>query len=241
MGDASQAYGKVTSPLWLMRAKESGLEFTPENGWDEVGLKVFRRHIVELGKTGISFIYDELEAAAPVTWSYMLHTVIQPMRVNQSDKYIHVEGSCKNGISDAYLFATGKLKTDTTSQFIVPAVNWLRADADGNFKPYDNHWHFTATSAPQKVYRFATIIFTHAKPQANTKPFAQPQILNDGRIKIGSWIIKVNLSSKGAPSFNVRNTDKDEDISIDYKGEATVVHENGYETKLKDKVPELEI
>lgn len=241
VGDASQAYGKVTSPLWLMRAKESGLEFTPENGWDEVGLKVFRRHIVELGKTGLSFVYDELEAAAPATWSYMLHTVTHPMAVSKADNYIHVEGSSKNGISDAYLFATGELKTDTTSQFLVPAVNWLRADDKGNFKPYDNHWHFTATSAPQKVYRFATVIFTHAKSKEGAKATARPEMLKDGRIKIGSWIIKVNLSSKGAPSFYIRSTGKGEDVSINYKGVTTIVREDGRETILKDEIPELEI
>lgn len=241
VGDASHAYGRVTSPLWQQRAKESGVEFTPENGWDEVGLKLFRRHIVELGKTGLTFIYDELEAAAPVTWSYMLHTVTNPMEVNKTDNYIHVEGTSKSGVSDAYLFATGELKTDTTNQFLVPAVNWLRADANGQFKPYDNHWHFTATSAPQKVYRFATIISTHAKPKEGAKPFARPEVLKDGRIKIGCWIITVNLSSEGAPSFHIRSTRKDEDISINYKGKATIVRENGVETTLKDKVPELEI
>lgn len=241
VGDASHAYGKVTSPLWQKRAKESGLEFTPENGWDEVGLKVFRRHIVELDKSGLTFIYDELEAAAPVTWSYLLHTVTNPMTVNKTDNYIHVEGTSKNGVSDAFLFASGELKTDTTNQFFVPAVNWLRADDNGKFKPYDSHWHFTATSAPQKVYRFATVIFTHAKPKEGAKPFAQPEILKDGRIKIGSWIIKANLSPQGAPSFYIRNTKKDEDVSINYKGEATIVRESGYETTLKDKVPELEI
>ena len=35
--------------------------------------------------------------------------------------------------------------------------NWLRADSKGNFAPYANHWHFTATSSKQKVYRFATV------------------------------------------------------------------------------------
>ena len=57
-GDASNAYGKVISPLWLLRGKQSNLEFSPENGWDDTGLKIFRRHIVTLGKSGYSFIYD---------------------------------------------------------------------------------------------------------------------------------------------------------------------------------------
>lgn len=242
VGDASNAYGKVTSPLWQARAKESGVELTPENGWDEVGLKTYRRHIIELGKTGITFIYDELEAKEPVTWSYMLHTVTNPMEVDKNnDKWIHVKGTSKNGISDAYLMAAGTLKTDTTSQFSVPAINWLRADANGKFKPYANHWHFTATSDKQKVYRFATIICTHVKPKTPEQKYPVPQVLKDGRIKIGPWIIKANLTSEGAPSFFIRCTKKEEDVSINYKGQATLVREDGYETTLTDVKPELEI
>ena len=106
VGDASNAYGKVISPLWIERGKVAGLEYTPENGWDEVGLKTYRRHIVELGKTGLTFIYDELEAEQPVTWSYLLHTVTNPMNVDKSNPdWVHVQATNKEGISDAYLFS----------------------------------------------------------------------------------------------------------------------------------------
>jgi hypothetical protein len=233
LGDASNAYGKVISPLWL----ERGIEYTPANGWDKNHLKTFRRHTVALGKTGLVFIYDELEADEPVTWDYLLHTVINPMNVTKKDKFVHIQATNKNGASDAYLFSSGTLKTDTTSQFFVPAVNWLRADAKGKFAAYPNHWHFTATSEKQKTYRFATIINTHPL----SRPVADPEILPDGRIKAGSWIIKVNVSAEGTPSFFIRSTRKGEDVNITYKGGATIVREDGYETTLVDKRPELEI
>ena len=237
LGDASNAYGKVISPLWLERGKEGGIEYTPANGWDKNHLKTFRRHTVALGKTGLVFIYDELEADEPVTWDYLLHTVINPMNVTKKDKFVHIQATNKNGASDAYLFSSGTLKTDTTSQFFVPAVNWLRADAKGKFAAYPNHWHFTATSEKQKTYRFATIINTHPL----SRPVADPEILPDGRIKVGSWIIKVNVSAEGTPSFFIRSTRKGEDVNITYKGGATIVREDGYETTLVDKRPELEI
>lgn len=105
VGDASNAYGKVTSELWKKRAREAGIELSPENGWDDVPLKMFRRHIVELGKSSYTLIYDELEAGEPVTWSYLLHTITQPMEVDESNKnYIHVKGAAKKGESEAYLF-----------------------------------------------------------------------------------------------------------------------------------------
>ena len=237
VGDASNAYGKVISPLWLERGKQSKLDYSPANGWDENHLKTFRRHIVELGTSGLVFIYDELEADEPVTWSYLLHTVINPMTVKENPNYVHIQATNKNGASDAFLFSSDKLTTETTDKFFVPAVNWLRADSKGNFAPYANHWHFTATSSKQKVYRFATVINTHAL----ARPAAEPVILKDGRIKVGSWIIKVNTSAEGMPMFFIRSTKVGEDVNITYKGGATIVREDGYETTLTDKLPELEI
>ena len=237
LGDASNAYGKVISPLWLKRGEQSDVHYTPENGWDDVPLTKFRRHIVNLGTTGYIFIYDELEASEPADYTFMLHTVTQPMTVDKTDKrYIHVQGlSGRGGASDAYIFSTGALQTDTTSQFFVPAHNWLRADDKGNFKKYPNHYHFTAKSEKAKVYRFGTIINTHAVKH----PAKAPEILEDGRIKAGGWLISVNLKAEGAPSFFIRSTK--EKVSITYKGQETIVDENGYVTTMRDVVPELEI
>lgn len=242
VGDASNAYGKVTSELWKKRAREAGIELSPENGWNDVPLKMFRRHIVELGKSGYTLIYDELEAGEPVTWSYLLHTITQPMEVDESNKnYIHVKGAAKKGESEAYLFSTGKLVTDLTDQFFAPADNWLKADANGNFEKNPNHWHFTATSDKQKTYRFATIIHTHAKVKEGSKPIVPPAVRRDGSIKVGAWIIQVNLSTDGKPAFHVYSNRSGEDVSVRYEGEATVVREDGHETILTDEIPELEI
>lgn len=237
LGDASNAYGKVISPLWLKRGELSDVHYTPENGWDENKLKTFRRHIINLGNTGYIFIYDELEATEPVNWSYLLHTTANPMTVNQEKEYVHIQATNKGGASDAYLFSTGKLTTETTDKFFFPAVNWLRADDKGNFKPYDNHWHFTATSEKSQVYRFATIVNTHALKY----PDKAPEMLSDGRIKAGGWLIKVNISADSAPMFFIRNTKKEDPVSISYKGGTTIIDENGYETTLTDVVPDLEI
>ena len=236
LGDASNAYGKVISPLWLERGQVSEVDYTPENGWDENHVKTFRRHIVNLGQTGYIFIYDELVADKPVEWSYLLHCISAPMKVDKKDRWVHIQAvSDRGGASDAYLFSTGALKTDTTSQFFVPANNWLRADDKGRFEKYSNDWHFTATSEKAQVYRFATIINTHALKY----PSKDPEILSDGRIKASGWLISVNLSGEGGPSFFLRST-KD-DVNITYKGQETIISENGYVTTLRDVLPELEI
>lgn len=237
LGDASNAYGPVVSPLWLMRGEQSNVSYTPENGWDtENHVKKFRRHIVTLGNTGCIFIYDELVADKPITWTYQLHTVTNPMDMDVADsRFVHVTATNNGGASDAYLFSTGPLKTDTTSVFKEPAVNWLRADENGHFKPYPDHWHFHATSEPSQTYRFATCINTHAVKH----PARDPEILPDGRIKFAGYLISVNLSESGAPSFYIRST-KD-DINISYKGMETIISEHGNRTILTDTLPELEI
>lgn len=233
LGDASNAYGKVISPLWLERGEQSDVAYTPENGWDDVPLTKFRRHIVNLGNTGYIFIYDELEASEPADYTYMLHTVLKPMTVDTSNpRFVHVQAvSGRGGASDAYLFSSGALQVDTTSQFFYPAKDWLKSKG----KELPNHWHFTAKSEKSKVYRFMTIINTHAEKY----PSKDPEILSDGRIKAGGWLISVNLSSSGAPSFFIRST-KD-DVNITYKGQETIVNENGYVTTMRDVLPDLEI
>lgn len=129
-----------------------------------------------------------------------------------------------------------------TDRFFVPAVNWLRADEKGNFKPYPNHWHFTATSEKQKVYRFATIVYTHAKADNTESAQTAPQKLKDGSIQVGDWNIRANISTAGKPSFEVKNTRKGYNASVSYKDYgATVIHDNGKKTTLKDEIPELEI
>ncbi len=233
VGDASNAYGNVISPLWLKRGEASGLEYSPENGWDENRLKTFRRHIVELGNTDLVFIYDELEADSPVSWSYLLHSVKDKMEISENKTHVVITGRNKKGISNAHLFSSDKLVTDQTNDFFYPAINWKRADSNGVFQPYDNHWHFTAKSGKHSTYRFATIIDTHNK---KTKSVAVK--FESGKIICGDWLIDANLSTKGKAYFLIEN--KKENISINYD-DATRIVEGGKVVLLEDKLPELEI
>jgi len=234
VGDASNAYGEITSPLWLERGKQSKLEYTPENGWDKNHMKTFRRHVVQLGGADLIFIYDELEADTDVNWNYLLHTIENPMSVNEEKDFVLVKATNASGVSDAYLFSNDKLEVEETDKFFYPAINWLRADDKGHFAPYKNHWHFTATTPKKKVYRFATIISTHHKNESGVKP----SYTSGNTIKAGDWTIKLNLSSEGNAKFSVEN--KKENISLVYD-DSTAISEKGKNTVLKDEVPELEI
>lgn len=238
VGDASNAYGEVISPLWLERARVAHLEFSKENGWHDTTLRFFRRHIVTLGRTGYTLVYDELEAEQPTQWTYLLHTIQNPMEIIQKKHFVLIRATTEDGQSDAYLLSSGKLKTAQTDEFFTPAVNWLKADANGVFKPYPNHWHFKADSRKAKTYRFATLIHTHAKGEKGKAP----KRLNAHEIQVGEWLIHVNLDEKEAAGFKVTRLNQEEEVSITYldKG-ATIIHEKGCQVSLKDEFPELEI
>lgn len=242
LGDASAAYGPVISPIWIERAKNADVPLDEEHGFGEVGLKTFRRHVARLGESGLVFIYDELEAEQPREWSYLLHTVTNPMEVDETNKnYVKISGKGKKGVSDAFLFSSLPLSCDTTDRFFVPADNWLKADADGNFKKNANHWHFTAKTPKSKVCRLATIINTHGLPKEENQEFPKPNVRKDGSIKFGEWIITANLSADGAPAFTVRSSKEGEDAEITYGGAATYITEGGETSELEDVMPSLEI
>lgn len=234
LGDASNAYGEVESPLWLERGKVSGLAYTPENGWDENKLNTFRRHIVQLGGADLLFVYDELEADRPVTWDYQLHSIANPMEVEQTKQYVSIRATNESSISEAFLFAPEKLKLEQTDQFFVPATNWLRADDQGNFAPNPNHWHFKASSSKQKSYRYITIISTHATAAISPRP----KRIADNKIQVGDWLITINKKGEEAVGFAVEN--KKQNVSVVYD-KSTFIKEGAKETKLVDILPTLEI
>ena len=119
VGDASNAYGKVTSPLWLKRGELSGTQYTPEKGWDENKLNMFRRHIIQLGSTGVFVIYDELEGKEAVTWSYLLHTVELPMEIQELTDEVKVTGRNKAAVSLLPIFSVRQNGTGNGRYFLL--------------------------------------------------------------------------------------------------------------------------
>lgn len=235
LGDASNAYGEVISPLWLERGRLADVEFSPATGWDKNHVKTYRRHMVDLGASGLLFVYDELEADTAIAWHYLLHTVLQPIEMDSLPGLVHVRASNEYGFSDAYLLASTPLKTSVTDQFFYPAVNWLKGDAKGKFAPNANHWHFTAISPKRRVYRYATIIDTHSRQSATRVPV----FMGDGKIKVGDWMIDMNLTSDGKAAFHVTNSSTG--AAVRYDGGATEIVDGQVKETLTDQFPALEI
>ena len=146
------------------------------------------------------------------------------------------------GISVAHLFSSAKTEQAMVDTFFCAPTNWKNVtNAQGKAVKYPNHWHFTATSDKQVVYRFATIVYTHAKDGVEEAEFA-PRLLKNGSWQVDDWNIQANVSIQGVPSFEVRNTGKGNEASITYKdGGETVVSDGKRTVRLRDQVSELEI
>lgn len=244
LGDASNAYGKISSPLWLKRAELSEIEFTPEKGWDENKLEVFRRHIIQLGKSGIYVLYDELEAAEPANWSFLLHTTEEPMSVNNSWDYVTVTGTNSiGGRSVAHIFCSEKIETSLTDQFFSEPENWKNVtDQSGKAVIYPSHYHFTAETAKSKTAIFLTIIDTHGKERKDYNIE-----IGGESIKMAEWIIEFNLINAGSGFISVVNRKTGDSLLYDKRKNdgitviKDIVNGNKFEIRLCDVIPDLEI
>lgn len=243
VGDASNAYGEVTSALWLERARLSGTKFTPENGWDVNKTDLYRRHVIQLGKSGLYVVYDELQGKEPVAWGYMLHTTVNPMEIKEEANEVTVQGMNEEGVSVAHLFCSEKTTQTVTDEFFCPPANWKNeTDKKGKTVKHANHWHFTATTPACKTARFLTVIDTHGKDRPDMN------VVREGdTFEVGDWKIRCNLTSSGEAFIDVTNTKSD--VSLMYDREknagATLVTDQvkGEAVKLElvDYLPDFEI
>lgn len=244
VGDASNAYGKVTAPIWLKRGELSGTHYTPEKGWDENKVNLFRRHIIQLGKTGISVMYDELEGKDEVKWSYLLHTVELPMEVKEWPGRVTITGKNKSGgTSVAHLFSSAQTEQAVVDTFFCAPTNWKgETNAKGQAVKFPNHWHFSATTTSCSTARFLTIMNTHGADRAEMKVTRKGNTL-----QVGDWTITCNLSDKGRAAISVRN--EKEGVSLSYdagkqEGATLITDQVGGQTMKKtlaDYLPDFEI
>ena len=219
-------------------------QYTPEKGWDENKLNMFRRHIIQLGSTGVFVIYDELEGKEAVTWSYLLHTVELPMEIQELTDEVKVTGRNKaGGISVAHLFSSAKTEQAMVDTFFCAPTNWKNVtNAQGKAVKYPNHWHFSSTTVPCKTARFLTVMDTHGDNRPDM------QVVRKGNIiQVGDWTITCNLTEKGKAAIHVSN--KVEKVSLNYdagkkEGATTVTDQvKGKQVNkvLTDYLPDFEI
>ncbi|MEQ9289619.1 MAG: DUF4962 domain-containing protein [Cyclobacteriaceae bacterium] len=198
MGDASNAYdGTMARDEHREKGEFWKVDFTPENGFGKPGVKKFRRHVTLL-RPDIIVIYDELEAAKPVTWSWLIHS--KDTLAQHQDNSLYTENQKGKGLLN--LFSSSPLKPTVTDQFYAPAVDWLGNGEKKGMK-YTNHWHGKMDSKKSEKVRFLAVIQVVDKSSySNFHPIARS---GNGRYKVGDWTISAQLDPDQPSEFKIVN------------------------------------
>jgi hypothetical protein len=206
LGDASNAYGDIKSEFWLDRFKQINVIPDKENGYGDAGVKLYRRHMLQLDGEYI-VLYDELEAAKPVKWTTQFHApyykiVAQPTN-NANQQNLEVETDL--GKVNASVFANSPLKMVVHDQFTEPAVNWAKVtDDEGQIKDFKPQWHAGVTSTPAQKFRFLTLIqVKDGKPEVLQTLTDTNSIIH---LKIGQWEIQAQLDGNQPAALQVTNS-----------------------------------
>lgn len=193
LGDASKAYSGISDdPLWTDAFAQAGINQTPEYGFGTTTLTKFRRHILML-HPDIVVIYDELEAASPVRWSWLLHSPTR-FELNETEQMLGTRNDEKNFVAVTSLFSSHPYTATQTDQFVVPPVAIPTPD-------YPNQWHFSAETQPCTGNRYLAII--QVKDADKT---AQVIRRNGNTFTVGQWIVEASIDTEQAASLTIRHT-----------------------------------
>lgn len=204
LGDASNAYnGKhhyFTIPYDpdlkstnKVEQRRNWVEATAENGFGNPGVKRFRRHMVMLRPHHI-LIYDELEAATPIPWTFQLHSKMEMTQLSDSA----FKTANEHALGGAQLFCASPVKGALTDQFVRAAVD------EENKRKGQNppNWHATITTKePLKATRFLTVI--SVSPQKGLSDVPAPLLARTTdrtQVEVGDYAVTVELDPS-KPSY----------------------------------------
>ncbi|MBN9297756.1 MAG: DUF4962 domain-containing protein [Filimonas sp.] len=205
LGDASNAYGNIKSEFWLDRFRQIKVKPDQANGYGDVGVKLYRRHMLQL-EGGYIVLYDELEAAKPVKWTTQFHSpyvMLPGQQVDAKQQSFSLENS--PGKINATVFANTPLQLSVHDQFSEAAVNWAKVtDDEGNIKDFKKQWHAGITSLPSATFRYLTIIQVKDKSVEVIKVVEAKDGLY--HLQVGQWDILAQLDGSKAPALQVTGT-----------------------------------
>lgn len=249
LGDASNAYGNLTTAFWLDRFTQIGLKADKKSGYGDAGVKQFRRHVLQLDSNYV-VVYDELEAVKPIQWTTQMHS-----------PYLMKEGAANIGNakvfeleadfvkSNATVFSSSNSTISVHDKYNYPAKNWKgKTDDEGNIIQFSEQWHAGINSSNQNKQRFLMIL----QVQDNALKPLKNLGINKGvqKIQVGEWIISANLDTKEAASLSILSSDQKAAFSygnnaLNVAGKAvkinnassSVLIENGIKQEVIDTLP----
>ena len=233
LGDASHAFGEMTSEFWLDRMDKSKVAYSAENGFGNPGVSRFRRHI-SLLRPNVVVIYDELEADQPISWTWLLHSY-QNMKLKGKVLW----GENEFAQAQVHLFSSdNKLSTQITNEYFEPAVNWKKKPVNGKIE-YDKNWHaLFNTKGKSKKMRFLAIIKVDDKKNEAIEPK-----VNKNEIRVKGWTIRAELDVNKAPRLEISNKKGDgvyynsDFINPETPGATLIFEKNSPKFELIDKKP----
>lgn len=200
-GDASNAYCGLTDyPMWQKNFQNSRVEESAANGFGETPLTKYRRHILLL-HPDIVVIYDELEAAKPVRWDWLLHSPVQfEFEENGKDKTLITHYPEKKFSSIARLYSNSDCKLSQTDRyFSAPDPKKMRKGQE-----YPNQWHMTAAYEKSPANRILTII-TLQPDGDKVIPVMHDKNGNPNDFVAGKWKIRAQLNPDEPAELLIRD------------------------------------
>lgn len=207
LGDASNAYCGISDVnYWKKSFAAHGLEQSPENGFGETPLKRYRRHILMLYPNMV-VIYDELEAAKPVRWDWLLHSPVK-FDIDEATATLNTKNKEKRFGSVAQLFSLQPCSITQTDQYAAPP-NRKAAERGEDFT---NPWSLTASFGPSKANRILTVIQVESDGQK-----AVEIVRTGNRLQCGTWSIEAELDASQPATLYIHNADNQATFSYGKK------------------------
>ncbi len=209
LGDASQAYGDVTTPFWLSHFKRNNIAPDRAAGYGDAGVKRFRRHTLLLDDRYV-VIYDELEAAQPVKWTSQFHSPYPLQARNDSPENVFElleEGAT---LAVGRVFSAFPSHIAVHDRFASPAINWKgRAGDEGEgVREYALQWHVGVTTADRTpVCYFLTVLDLKPAAPATAAPAAAIPAAAPFSLALDGWKLEANLRPDHRPSLLLKSSD----------------------------------
>lgn len=249
LGDASSAYGNLTTSFWLDRFAQIKIKADRKSGYGDAGVKKFRRHVLQLDSNYV-VVYDELESVAPIKWTSQMHSpyLMQEVKTNLVNaKVFELKSDFVQ--SNATVFSSSNTALAVHNKYNYPAKNWKgKTDDEGNIIQFSNQWHAGVTSASQSKQRFLTILQIQDKVLKPVKNVGVTKGLQ--KLQIGEWTISANLNINETPGLYIVSSDQKAVFSYGNKemnvagkpvkidnSESSVLVENGHKQEVSDILP----
>lgn len=212
LGDASKAYRDIShDEMWIEAFTAAGISQTPEYGFGQTPLTTYKRHILMLDPD-IILVYDELEAAEPVRWDWLLHSKT-PFSIKPEKNIITSSNDEYAFHAMTQLFCQETITLNQTDQFVAPP-------SSGITEQYPNQWHLTASILNSRTTRVLAVI--------QVKDMGEPMLditRNGNEFQIGPWHLTAEMNASQAAAIHISH--QTEKTYFDYRsGQPSQLYDN---------------